>query len=183
MLAPTHCPISEDTEMKPATRATPYLAAIMLFAVSGCGGGSGESADTAAVDEDSAEFAAMQYRQGLMQVLAFKGTIVRDMAEGTMEADAALFAESAADAAAVAGMIVEGFQGLEASSTDALPGTAALPDIWNNWDDFMQKAADLAAGADAVSAAANEPGFAVMADSAEPLVTACGNCHRSYRQL
>ena len=171
--------------MKPATRATPYLAAITLLAVSGCGDGTGGSADgnMAAVDEDSAEFAAMQYRQGLMQVLAFKGTIVRDMAEGTMEADAGVFAESAADAAAVAGMILEGFQGLEASGTDALPGTAALPDIWSNWDDFAQKAADLVAGAEAVSAAANEPGFAVTAESAEPLVTACGNCHRSYRQL
>ena len=170
--------------MKPATRAAAFFTAIALFAVSGCGGGSDESADEnmAAVDEDSPEYAAMQYRQGLMQVMGFKVGTLRDMAEGTIDADAGVFAEYAADAAAVAGMLPEGFEGLEASSTDALPGSGALPDVWSNWDDFSQKAAELAAAAETVSAAANAPGFAVSADSAEPLGPVCGNCHRTYRQ-
>ncbi len=170
--------------MKPATRAAAFCTAVALFAVSGCGGGSDESADAnmAAVDEDSPEYAAMQYRQGLMQVMGFKVGTLRDMAEGTIDADAGVFAEYAADAAAVAGMLVEGFEGLEASSTDALPGSGALPDVWSNWDDFSQKAAELAAAAETVSVAANAPGFAVSADSAEPLEPVCGNCHRTYRQ-
>ena len=170
--------------MKFAYRATTACTAIALFAISGCGGGSDGSADAdmAAVDEDSPEFAAMQYRQGLMQVLSFKVNTVRDMAEGTIDADAGVFAEYAADAAAVAGMLLEGFEGMEASSTDALPGSGALSDVWGNWDDFSQKAAELAAAAETVSAAANAPGFAVSVDSAEPLGPVCGNCHRTYRQ-
>ena len=170
--------------MKPATRAAAFFTAVALFAISGCGGGSDGSADAnmAAVDEDSPEYAAMQYRQGLMQVMGFKVGTLRDMAEGTIDADAGVFAEYAADAAAVAGMLLEGFEGLEASNTDALPGSGALPDVWSNWDDFSQKAAELAAAAETVSAAANAPGFAVSADSAEPLGPVCGNCHRTYRQ-
>ncbi len=172
--------------MRPAARAAASCAALALFAISGCGGGSdadgSADADMAAVDEDSPEFAAMVYRQGLMQVLGYKVSALRDMAEGTIEADAGVFAKYAADAAVAAGMLLEGFEGMEASGTDALPGSGALPDVWSNWDDFSQKAAELSAAADMVSAAANEPGFAVSAESADPLGPVCGNCHRPYRQ-
>lgn len=170
--------------MKPATRARTFCAAIALFAISGCGGGSDGAADAnmAAVDEDSPEFAAMQYRQGLMHVLGYKVATLRDMAEGTIEADAAVFAKYAADAHTAAGMLLEGFEGMEASSTDALPGSGAFPDVWTNWDDFTQKAAELSAAAETVSAAANVDGFMVAADSADPLGPVCGNCHRTYRQ-
>ncbi len=170
--------------MKPATLSSTLCTAIALFAVAGCGGGSDGSADAnmAEVDEDSPEFAAMQYRQGLMHVLGYKVATLRDMAEGTIEADAGVFAKYAADAAVAAGMLLEGFEGMEASSTDALPGSGAFPDVWSDWDDFSQKAAELAAAADTVSAAANAAGFMVSADSAEPLGPVCGNCHRVYRQ-
>ena len=170
--------------MNAATRATTICTAIALFSISGCGGGSDGSADgnMAAVDEDSPEFAAMQYRQGLMHVLGYKVATLRDMAEGTIEADEGVFAKYAADTATAAGMLLEGFVGMEASSTDALPGSGAFPDVWSDWDDFSQKAAELAAAADEVSAAANTPGFMVMAESADPLGPVCGNCHRTYRQ-
>lgn len=179
----THRPTAEETRMKPVTRAV-ALFAVALITISGCGGGSGGSADgnMAAVDEDSPEFAAMQYRQGLMHVLGYKIATLRDMAEGTIGADDAVFAKYAADLATAAHMLLEGFEGMEASSTDALPGSGAFPDVWSNWDDFAQKAAELQAAADEVNAAANSPGFTVTADSAEPLGPVCGNCHRSYRQ-
>ena len=111
--------ITEEPEMKSGTRATAFCAAIVLLAVSGCGGGSDGSADgnMAAVDEDSPEFAAMQYRQGLMHVLGYKVATLRDMAEGAIEADAGVFAKYAADTATAAGMLLEGFVGMEASST------------------------------------------------------------------
>ena len=169
--------------MKPATRAITF-STVVLFAISGCGGGSDGAADgnMAAVDEDSPEFAAMQYRQGLMHVLGYKIATLRDMAEGTIGADDAVFAKYAADLATSAHMLLEGFEGMAASSTDALPGSGAFPDVWSNWDDFAQKAAELQAAADEVNSLANAPGFTVTADSAEPLGPVCGNCHRSYRQ-
>lgn len=170
--------------MIPATRASAFCAAVALLAISGCGGGSDGAADgnMPAVDEDSPEFAAMQYRQGLMHVMAYKIGTLRDMAEGTIAADDAVFAKYAADLATATGMLLEGFEGMEASSTDAMPGSGAFPDIWSNWDDFAQRAAELQAAADEVNAAASAPGFTVSADSAEPLGPVCGNCHRPYRQ-
>lgn len=169
--------------MKPATPATAF-SAIALLAISGCGGGSDGAVDgnMAAVDEDSPEFAAMQYRQGLMHVLGYKIATLRDMAEGTIEPDDAVFAKYAADLSTAAHMLLEGFEGMEASSTDALFGSGAFPDVWSNWDDFAQKASELQAAADEVNAAASAPGFTVTADSAEPLGPVCGNCHRTYRQ-
>ena len=161
------------------------VAAVALLIGAGCGGGSQEGsmdANMAEVDEDSPEFAAMQYRQGLMQVIAFKVGTLRDMAEGTIDADADVFAEYAADAAAAAGMVLEGFEGLTNSAAGTLPGSAALPETWSDWDDFAQKAADLASAAEAVSAQASAPGFTVSADSVEPLQPVCGACHRVYRQ-
>ena len=170
--------------MKPATLTRVFCTAIALFAVSGCGGGSDGSADAnmAAVDEDSPEYAATMYRQGLMQVLGYKVSTLRDMAEGAIDADAAVFAKYAADTAVAAGMLLEGFEGMEATSTDDFPVSGSFPDVWSNWDDFTQKAAELAAAAETVSAAANADGFMVSADSAEPLGPVCGNCHRVYRQ-
>ncbi|MYF69599.1 MAG: cytochrome c [Proteobacteria bacterium] len=179
----THRPITEETDMKPATRAIAF-SVVALFVISGCGGGSDGSADAnmAAVDEDSPEFAAMQYRQGLMHVMGYKIATLRDMAEGTIEANDAVFVKYAADLATAAHMLLEGFEGMDASSTDALPGSGAFPDVWSNWDDFAQKAAELQAAADEVNVAANAPGFTVTAESAEPLGPVCGNCHRPYRQ-
>ncbi len=176
--------IIEETAMPNVTQFRAACIALTMLMGAGCGGGSEDSADAgmAAVDEDSPEYIAAQYRQGLMQVLSFKVGTLRDMAEGAIDADAAVFAEYAADAAAVAGMVMEGFEGLDGSAAETLAGSAALPDIWGNWDDFTQKAADLAAAAEAVSAGANAPGFAVSADSAGPLEPVCGNCHRVYRQ-
>jgi len=135
----------------------------------------------AVVDEDSPEFAAMEYRQGLMEVIAFKAGTIRDMADGNSEVDSDMFTEYAADLAAVAGMIVEGF--VPGSDIDSLPGSAALPDIWANWDDFLERAATLEATAQNVADLAATGGFAAgQAAAAEEIGPACGGCHRNYRQ-
>ena len=65
-------------------------------------------------------------------------------------------------------MVLEGFEGLTNSAAGTLPGSAALHETWSDWDDFAQKAADLASAAEAVSAQASAPGFTVSADSVEP---------------
>ena len=152
----------------------------VVFVAAGCS--QAPEGGAAAGNEDSPEAAAMRYRQGLMQVQAFKLGVLRDMADGVTDADADVFAEYAADLAAVTGMLLDGFDGLEGSSTNALSGTRALPDIWSNWDDFVQKQSDLESAAEEVAAAASAPGFDVGPDSAAPLGPTCGGCHRVYRQ-
>jgi len=165
--------------MRDLTTACAMIATVALaLVVTGCS----QAPDGAGEAEDTPEFAAMEYRQGLMHVFAFKAGAIRDMAEGTIDADADVFAEYAADLAAATGMLLEGFDGLQGSNAEALAGSGALPDIWANWDDFTQKAADLQAAAEQVAAASSAPGFSVDVDSAEPLRPVCGGCHRVYRQ-
>ena len=161
-------------------RAAVTIFATVLLVAAGCS--QSPEGGAAAGNEDSPEAAAMRFRQGLMQVQAFKLGVLRDMADGVIAADADLFAEYAADLAAAAGMVLDGFDGLEGSGTNALSGTRALPDIWANWDDFVQKQSDLESAAEEVAAAALVPGFDVGPDSAAPLGPTCGGCHRVYRQ-
>ena len=150
------------------------LASALMLAAAGC--------SQAPEEDDSPEFAAMEYRQGLMHVQAWKLGVLRGMAEGAIDADADVFAEYAGDLAAAAGMLTEGFDGLAASDSETMAGSGAMPGIWDNWDDFVQKAADLEAAAEEVAAAASTPGFSVGAESAAPLGPTCGGCHRVYRQ-
>lgn len=160
--------------MRDFTTAFATILASALVLVAGC--------SQAPEEDDSPEFAAMEFRQGLMHVQAWKLGVLRGMAEGTIDANAAVFAEYAADLAAAAGMVTDGFDGLEASDSETMAGSGAMPGIWGNWDDFVQKASDLEAAAEEVAAAASAPGFSVGAESAAPLGPTCGGCHRVYRQ-
>jgi cytochrome c556 len=161
-------------------------ASLVLLVGTGCSQAPEETAGAPApaagpaVDEESAEFAAMEYRQGLMHVMAFKADPVRSMADGEMPVDEALFAQSAADLAAAAGMITEGF--IAGSGADDLPGSGGLPDIWTNWDDFLGKAAALESAATEIAALAANGGFAAAQAAASELGANCGGCHRPYRQ-
>jgi len=159
------------------------LTGLILALGAGCGQSPQDSggAPMPAVDEDSPEFAAMAYRQGLMQVIAFKAGTLRDMAEGNTEVDSDVFTEYAEDLAAVAGMVVDGF--IPGSDVDSLPGSAALPELWANWDDFLERAETLEDVAHDVAELAEEGGFAAgQTVAAEEIGPACGGCHRNYRQ-
>ena len=169
--------------MRDLTRiVTMSAASLVLLIGAGCSQAPEETAGEAApvVDEESAEFGAMEYRQGLMHVMAFKADPVRDMASGDIPVDEALFAESAAELAAAAGMISEGF--IAGSSTEDLPSSGGLPDIWNNWDDFLGKAAALESAATEIAALAADGGFDAAQAAASELGANCGGCHRPYRQ-
>jgi cytochrome c556 len=152
--------------------------AVFFMVGAGCSQAPDESA--AAAEDESPEFAAVEYRQGLMHVMAFKADPVRNMADGSMPVDEALFAKSAADLAAAAGMITEGF--IPGSSAEDKAGSGGLPDIWSNWDDFLAKAAALETAATEISALAAQGGFAAAQEAAGELGANCGGCHRPYRQ-
>ena len=159
------------------------LTAASLFFVAGCsqapepaGGNAAGSAD----DVESAEYLAVEYRQGLMHVLAFKADPVRNMADGSAPVDEALFLDYAEDLAAAAGMIVEGF--IPGSGAQDISISGGLPDIWDNWDDFLEKAAALEDAASEVAVLAAQGGFAAAQEAAGNLGANCGGCHRPYRQ-
>jgi cytochrome c556 len=166
------------------TLSTIGIAGLWLLVGAGCSEApeqaAGAPAAGPAVDQDTAEYAAMEYRQGLMHVMAFKAGPVRNMADGSMPVDEAVFAKSASDLAAAAGMITEGFVA-NSSSTD-IPGSAGLPEIWSDWDDFVSKAAALETAATEIANLAAQGGFAAAQAAAGELGANCGGCHRPYRQ-
>jgi len=157
---------------------------MMGLIVTACGQGmqGGAEAPAANLDTESPEYAAMQYRQGLMHVLAFKAGRVRGMADGDIPVDEADFLKSATDLAAAAKMLDEAF--LEGSDSVNLGGASnALPRIWSDPNGFNDRRAALQTATQTVATQAQAGGFAAakMA-AAEQIGAACGGCHRTYRQ-
>lgn len=160
------------------------LAALVVAALAIAACGSGPSGDglAASLDTESPEYAAMEYRQGLMHVIAFKAGRVRGMADGDIPVDEAEFLKSARDLAAAAGMLDEAFP--QGSDSVNLAGASnALPDIWSDWGTFVERRSQLQTAAQTVASQAQAGGFAAAQTAAsEQIGAACGACHRPYRQ-
>ena len=90
--------------------------------------------------------------------MAYKAAAVREMADGSRPVDEAVFAKSASDLSAAAGMIVDGFP--SGSGVGEVSISNGLPDIWDNWDDFQAKASALQSAASEVATLAGRGGFA-----------------------
>ena len=101
------------------------------------------------------------------------------MADGEIEVNEEIFVRDANDLAAASNMLVEGFT--EGSSRASYPNSFASPDIWSNWDDFLEKAANLQVAAKEVSQLAMTGGFVAAQAAVQELGTNCGACHRPYR--
>lgn len=160
--------------MKNVSTKLSFAAALVLpLLLASCGGSGG----TAGQEDDSPEAQAFHYREGLMTVIAYEVAHIRGMASGDMPMDEAAFTKSTKDLVTLAGMITQGF-----IPNSAVKGSAALPDIWMNWDDFKQKAADLQNAAQALSDAASQNGVEQAKSLVQPVGQACGGCHRPYRR-
>jgi cytochrome c556 len=127
--------------------------------------------------DDSPEGQAFQYRRGVMQALQWKQGKLNAMANGEIPVDNAAFAKYARDVAALGGMLPEGF-----IPNSAVEGSAALPDVWTNFSDFTQKAADLTMAAQALADAAAANGFEGAKGQVASVRQTCGACHRPYRR-
>lgn len=168
-------------------RLTRFAAiAAPLLAIGACGqapdGGAGAPSAAANIDVESAEYAALEYRHGLMHVIAFKAGKLRSMADGEIPVDEAVFLKSATDLAAAARMLDEAFP--EGTDSETFAGVShALPDIWSDWNTFIEKRSTLQSVSQTVAAQAQAGGFAAaQAAAAEQIGPACGGCHRPYRQ-
>lgn len=126
--------------------------------------------------DDSEEGLAFQYREGLMHAISWKVAGLRAMADGEVPADDEAFSEGATDVAALAGMVIDGF--IPGSN---VPGSRALPEIWENWEDFTRRMEEMQMAADSLVAAARSGGVAGSDSALRSLAQTCGNCHRTYR--
>ena len=122
--------------------------------------------------------AAVELRQGLYQLLFFNLRPIGAMAQGA-PFDAELAERNARRIAALAPMIPD----VMATDTRRFnTDTRALDRIWDNMDDFNEKAQALMDNANAFAdaAATGNRGTAMRAFRA--LGGSCGNCHDDYRE-
>ena len=155
--------------------AITLLSAVLVpMLVISCGG---QKAPAAAALPDTPEAAAFNFRDGLMKAIGWKVTKLRGMASGEVTLDEAFFKKSAHDVATLAGMIPEGF-----IPNSIVPGSAATPEIWMNFADFKQKAADLQTAAQALAEGADQNGFEASKGLVDAVGKSCGGCHRPYRK-
>jgi cytochrome c556 len=150
-------------------------ALLTLALLSACGQGPA-GGGAAAVDPESPEGRAFLYRQAVMRVAANKSATIGAMARGEIPVDEAVFAKAVNDLLAVSGMMTEGFM------PQGAPGDSrALPEIWTNWADFEQKAADHVTAVQGLADATGTGGFAAGSPLVQGMAGNCGGCHRTYR--
>jgi cytochrome c556 len=154
--------------------ATLTGALLSLSLLSACGSG---QQGGAAADADTPEGQAFQFRQAVMRVAANKMTTIGGMAREEIPLDEEVFAKAVTDLAVVAGMATEGFM-----PQGAPTGSRALPEVWTNWADFEQKAADFQNAAQGLANAVQTGGFASAQGLVQGAAGTCGACHRTYRE-
>jgi cytochrome c556 len=149
--------------------------ACFVLSLSACGQGAGGGANAQA--DDSPEYQAFEFRDGVMHGLAWKVGKLRAMSQGEIPVDNAVALKNARDTAALAGMLADGF-----IPDSVVKGSLALPDIWKNFADFQQKANDLQTAATALADATQANGFEASKGMIKAVGDSCGGCHRPYRK-
>jgi cytochrome c556 len=134
-----------------------------------CGGGP-------KFDEDSPEGQAYIYRSSLMEVVSHEMALIGGMARGDIPADEQKFKMAASNLATLSAMVPDAFM-----QNLTVPGSRAMPEIWQNWDDFKMKAQQFADGAMTVNMAAQSGGIDAAKGAVQQLAQTCGGCHRNYR--
>jgi cytochrome c556 len=121
-------------------------------------------------EQPTPEERAYEFRHGLFETFSWKlGQLYGAQAKD----DAVAFKKHAKDLAYLSGMLEEGFQ-LENSLPE---GTRAKAEIWENYEDFQQKAKNLGTAA----AALTEDGAMESFNIRDFGSKTCGSCHRDFR--
>ena len=123
--------------------------------------------------------AGIKARQALMQVQAFNIGILGAMAKGEAEYDAEAAVQAATNIVHAAS-IHQPQAWAAGSDNSAVEGTRALPALWQNFADAVEKSAELLAAAEAMQAVAGN-GQQAMGAAMGRLGRACGACHEDYR--
>jgi cytochrome c556 len=112
-----------------------------------------------------------EFRDSLFRVIAWKmGQVGAAKASG----DQAAFKSHMGNIAYMAGLITEGFQ----IPNNAPNGSLALPAIWEDFDNFSEKADNLINAASALAASGDMDAF----DPRKFGGGNCGGCHRDHKQ-
>lgn len=119
---------------------------------------------------------AVKARQAHMQLYAHNLGILGGMAQEKIPYDSALASIAASNLTAVANLDESTYW-----TEGTVEGSRALPAIWDNMDDFMDKQDGMAAAADTMAGLAGVD-LATLQGGMRDLGGACSACHREYRQ-
>lgn len=149
-------------------RLRTWIVGVSAMAALAAGIGAASAADESAN--------VIKYRQNVMRSIgghmgAISGVVKGEVSYGS---HVAAHAESVA---ATSQLIVDMFP--QGSLTGA--ETAAKPEIWQDWDDFRQKASDLQTAASNLAQVANSGDMSGLEAAFGEVGKACGGCHRPFR--
>ncbi len=122
---------------------------------------------------------AVTTRKAVMRLLSFNNGPINGMARGQVAFDAAVAERNALRVASLASMIVEVFGAMDTRAYDV--STTALPAVWDNSEEFAQKAEAMIQAANTFAA------IAARGDQTETIAAIrefggnCGSCHDSFR--
>lgn len=121
---------------------------------------------------------AVDYRQSAFSIMRDNFAAMGDMVKGDVDYDATVFQQRAEDFARLSHIPWVGF-----TIQGAMPGenTDALPEIWDNWNDFKQRSLDLITDAEKLAVVAAGGSL----DDIKPVFVAtaknCKGCHDNYK--
>lgn len=121
----------------------------------------------------------VQARQGQFKMMGLNIGVIVSMARGETEYDAER-AQAAADNLLALSSIDQSFHWPEGTDNMTLVGTRALPEIWDNLPDVIEKWGAFGAAAEGLAAAAGE-GLDPMRAALGPVGNSCSACHDAYR--
>jgi len=119
-------------------------------------------------------------RQGMFKMNGVSLGILAGMVRGRIDYDAEL-AQAAADNLVNVSQFNMAPLWPEGSDSNAVEGTAALPAIWENYDDFLAKFSAFGEATLVMQAAAGD-GTDAIAGALAGLGGSCGACHDSYQK-
>jgi cytochrome c556 len=135
------------------------------------------SSGIALAEESSAIEKAVEYRQGVMNVLSWNTKAIGDMLKGKTQYDAEQVKTHAKDIASTASLdILPGFPE-DSESEDS----AAMTEIWMDFDDFEQKMADFRQAASDINVAAQSGDQGKVDNAMKNLGKSCKGCHKKYK--
>lgn len=123
---------------------------------------------------------AVKARQAHMQVYAFNLTILGNMARGNTEYDAEAASAAASNLAALTAIDQSAYWE-PGTDSDSVAESNALPALWDNIPDVIEKANTTSAAAAALAVTAGD-GLDALRAGIGPLGAACGDCHESYQK-
>lgn len=156
---------------RPFIAATLVLAGIVLT--------TGAIAQNTRTPEQQAQ-GAINTRKSVVRLFAFNMGPINAMARGNREFDAALVERNARRIAALAPMLPEAFAAMDTREFNL--ETQARPVVWEEFDEFQQRANNLIEGVTElaeVAAAGNQMDTIRTAGSIGR--TYCGGCHEMFR--